>query len=179
MMIKFGRFNLYLLLTLVFVFATACHTSTPEAKKKKKDAKDEAYLDLHVEVNRDGSEDNQEITIGRTAPYTINVEKMPFVDSGDIDQAVLVDDLGGFVIRVKFNWRGTQLLDGVTSVNHNKRIAVFARFPDPRWLASPVIQRRIGDGVFTFTPDCSREEAQHIVNGINNVAEKIKKDDKL
>jgi hypothetical protein len=178
MMIKFVRFNFYLWFAALFVL-TACHSTPPEEKKKKKEEKLEAYLDLHMEVNRDGSDDNGEVTIGRDSPYTINVEKVPFVDSRDIDQAVLIDDVGGFIIRVKFNWRGTQLLDGATSAHTNKRIAVFARFPEQRWLASPLIRRRIGDGVFSFTPDCSREEAERLVHGLNNAAEKVKKDDKL
>lgn len=176
MMIKFARFNLYLCAALALLFS-AC--SSPEEKKEKKEKKQVAYLELHMEVNRDGSSDNEEVTINRTSPYTINVDKMPFVDSADLDQAVVVDDLGGFAIALKFNWRGTQLLDGATATNHNKRIAIFARFPKERWLASPLITKRIGDGVLQFTPDCSREEAERLVRGLNNVAKKIKKDDKL
>lgn len=177
MMIKFVRFNLYLCLAASLVFASACH-STPEEKKKKKEAKELAYLEFHLEVNRDGSADNEEVTINRSSPFTINVDKMPFITSADVDEAVIVDEFGGFVIRVKFDWRGTQLLDGATSSNHNKRIAIFARWPESRWLASPIIAKRIGDGVFTFTPDCSREEAEHIVHGLNNVAKKAKEADK-
>jgi hypothetical protein len=70
------------------------------------------------------------------------------------------------------------LLDGA-SANHNKRIAVFARFPESRWLASPIMRKHISDGIFTFTPDCTREEADHIVRGLNNVAKKVKKEDKF
>jgi hypothetical protein len=70
------------------------------------------------------------------------------------------------------------LLDGATSANHNRRVAVFARWPEGRWLASPMIHKRIADGVLTFTPDCTREEAVRIVRGLNNVAKKIKKEDK-
>lgn len=176
MMIKFGRFNFYLLVASALLLA-ACKSD--EARKEKKESKEASYLELHLEVNRDGSSDNQEVTIGRSSPYTINVDKTPFVDSGDLDEAVVVDDLGGFVITLKFNWRGTQLLDGATAANHNKRIAVFARFPKERWLASPIIHKRIGNGVFTFTPDCTREEAVRLVRGLNNVAKKIKKSDKL
>ena len=176
MMIKFARFNLYLCLALALLLA-AC--SSTEDKKKKKEEKQVAYLELHLEVNPDGSSDNHEVTINRDSPYTINVDKSPAVDSGDLDEAVIVDELGGFVIRLKFNWRGTQLLDGVTAGNHNKRLAVFVRFPETRWLASPVIQKHIGNGVFSFTPDCTREEAERIVHGLNNVAKKIKIEDKL
>lgn len=177
MMIKFARFNLYLCVAFALLLS-ACKSS-PDEKKEKQEKKDVSYLELHLEVNRDGSSDNEEITINRASPYTINVDKMPFVDSADLDQAVVVDDLGGFAIVLKFNWRGTQLLDGATASNHNKRIAIFARFPKTRWLASPLITKRIGDGVLQFTPDCTREEADRLVRGLNNVAKKIKKDDKL
>jgi hypothetical protein len=176
MMINYGRFNLYLCAAFLVLFS-ACRSA--DDKKEKKESKEAAYVELHLEINRDGSSDNEEITINRSSPYTINVDKMPFVDSADLDEAVVVDDLGGFAISLKFNWRGTQLLDGATSANHNRRIAVFARFPKSRWLASPVIRKRIGDGVLTFTPDCTREEADHIVRGLNNVAKKVKKQDKL
>jgi len=176
MMIKNARFNLFLCLAFAMLFAVACHSAAE--KKKKKESKETAYVELHLEVNRDGSPDNHEVTINTNSPYTINVDKMPFVDSGDLDEAVIVDDLGGFMIRLKFNWRGTQLLDGASSANHNRRVAVFARWPEERWLASPMIHKRIADGVFTFTPDCSREEAVRIVRGLNNVAKKAKKEDK-
>jgi hypothetical protein len=176
MMIKNARFNLFLCVGFTLLFAAACHS--PAEKKKKEEAKETAYIELHLEVNRDGSPDNEEITINTNSPYTINVDKMPFVDSADLDEAVVVNDLGGFLIRLKFNWRGTQLLDGTTSANHDRRIAVFARWPEGRWLASPMIHKRIADGVFTFTPDCTREEADRIVRGLNNVAKKAKKEDK-
>jgi murein DD-endopeptidase MepM/ murein hydrolase activator NlpD len=41
---------------------------------------------------------------------------------------------------------------------------------DGRWLAAPIITRRISNGVLVFTPDCSREEADQLVLGLNNVA---------
>jgi hypothetical protein len=43
---------------------------------------------------------------------------------------------------------------------------------DCRWLAAPVISHRIGDGVLVFTPDATREEAEEIALGLNNVAKK-------
>jgi hypothetical protein len=56
---------------------------------------------------------------------------------------------------------------------------VFCKFGrDPRWLAAPQITKHLSAGVFTFTPDATREEAERIVTGLNNVAEKVKKDSK-
>jgi len=46
---------------------------------------------------------------------------------------------------------------------------------DGRWLAVPSITQRINDGVLTFTPDCSREEADELVAGLNVVAKKTQK----
>jgi hypothetical protein len=47
---------------------------------------------------------------------------------------------------------------------------------ESRWLAAPVIPRRISNGVLTFTPDASREEADLIAIGLNNVAKKVQDD---
>jgi preprotein translocase subunit SecD len=178
MMIKFARFNLLLLVALTLFSGTGCK-SDPIEKKKKKEAKELTLIELHLEVNHDGATDNEEITIDRNNPFTVNVDKIPFLDGADVTEAVVVDEAGGlFSIKVKFNWRGTQLLDGATAAHHNKRIAVFCAFDESRWLAAPVIRKRIGDGIFTFTPDCTHEEAVRIARGLSNVAKKIKDADK-
>ena len=44
---------------------------------------------------------------------------------------------------------------------------------EARWLAAPRISQRIKDGVLVFTPDATREEAERIVRGLNNVAIKL------
>jgi len=38
---------------------------------------------------------------------------------------------------------------------------------DSRWLAAPVISRRLSDGVLTFTADCDRYEADRLTEGLN------------
>ena len=48
---------------------------------------------------------------------------------------------------------------------------------DSRWLAAPVISRRIGNGVLVFTADCERDEADQLVLGLNNVSKQIHKSD--
>jgi len=97
-----------------------------------------------------------------------------------VQQAVLVDWQGTFDIQVKFDWHGTLVLDNVTTSNPGRRIAVFSQFgKEGRWLAAPRPERRISDGTLTFTPDATREEAERIVRGINNLAAKIKKKQKV
>jgi preprotein translocase subunit SecD len=174
MMFKFQRFNIYLLAALCLLVASGC--SSPE-KKKKKEATE---ISLHLEVNQDGTTRNEPVPILRGEhPIYVNVDKDPFVDTGHVEEASIVNDMGGFSIQLKLNWQGTQILDGITGGNRGKRIAVFCKFGrDPRWLAAPQITKHLSAGVFTFTPDATREEAERIVTGLNNVAEKVKKDSK-
>ena len=108
----------------------------------------------------------------------MTVDKEPFLDSADVIEAKVLEDLGGFVIQLRFNWRGAQILSGVTTANRDKRIALHCVFnKQARWLASPVIRKPVKDGLFTFTPDCTREEADHIVKGLNLEAAALKEKD--
>lgn len=174
MMKEFVRFNIYFCMALALLFlATGCHSS----EKKKKD---QTIIELHQEVVPDGASDNKPVQIFREHPIYVNVDVSPFVDTPDVEGARVIDDnFGGFMIQLKFNWRGTQLLNSITTANRGKRIAVFAQFPQARWLASPMVERPISDGVFTFTPDATREEADRIVKGLNAVVGEMKKKEKL
>jgi hypothetical protein len=44
-----------------------------------------------------------------------------------------------------------------------------------RWLAAPLISHRIANGVLAFTPDCSREEADQLVQGLNEASKEAHK----
>jgi|SRR5581483_3544244 preprotein translocase subunit SecD len=176
MKFSFTRFNLYLMIAASLAFASGCAS---DAKKKEK--KDATSIALHLEAHEDGTDRNGPVPIFREKPVYVNVDKEPFLDEGSIDSARIADDPdGSFHIELKFNWRGAMILDGVTSDNHNRRIAVVAVFgKGPRWLGAPLIKRRMSDGIFRFTPDATREEAERIVKGLNNVAVEVRKQDKL
>ncbi len=175
MMIKFVRFNIYLWLAAGLLMTAGCKTD-----KDKKDKKHPlSTLELHLEVGQDNAGDNEMVPILRGHPIYVNVAKEPFLDSADLTEANVVDDMGGFEIRLKFNWRGTQLLQSASTANKGSHIAVFCVFGPARWLAAPVVRKQISDGVFSFTPDATREEAERIVKGLNNAAEDIKKEDKF
>jgi preprotein translocase subunit SecD len=172
---KFVRFNTYLLVArATLALVSACHSLGGHKKKKIL-----TTLELHLEVTPDGSGDNQSVPIFREKPIYINVAKESFLDGEDLEEAKVMDELGGYVIRLRFNWRGTQVLSGITTANRNRRIAVLVGFEKERWLAAPMIEKPIMDGVLRFTPDCTREEADKIVEGLNNVVTEMKKEDKL
>ncbi|HEX3800955.1 MAG TPA: hypothetical protein VH413_19845 [Verrucomicrobiae bacterium] len=174
MMIKFIRFNTYLWLAAgALLLATGCKTGDKDKKHPL------STLELHAEVGRDNGGDNEMVPVLREHPVYVNVAKETFLDAADIVEANVVDDLGGFKIRLKFNWRGTQLLESYSTAYRGRHIAVFAVWGPARWIAAPVVQKPIADGVLTFTPDCTREEADRLVKGLNNVADDIKKEEKF
>jgi hypothetical protein len=172
MMREIVRFNIYLIAGLLLV--SICGCSSPFHREKKI----AATITLHLEQDEDGISDIGPVTVGRSAPMVVSVDKSPFLDSSDLDAATVVDEEGGlFSIRLKFNWRGTSLLDAETSANPGKRIVIHASFGQKRWLAAPMIHQRIANGVLTFTPDCTREEADKLVEGLNNIAKEMKKEE--
>lgn len=175
MKFRFARFNIYLAAALALVWCAGCSTS-PQKKEKKQ----LTLISLHLEAQEDQTEKSSPVPVFREKPVYVNVEKEPFLDQRSLDSAKVVDDLGGFHIQLKFNWEGTLVLDGVTADNHKRRVAIQAKWDkESRWLASPLIQKRASDGIFNFTPDASREEADRIVRGLNNFAAKVKAQDKL
>jgi preprotein translocase subunit SecD len=174
MMIRVLRFNIYLLLGLMIGIAPGCKSSKPKDPNKYS-KKDEASLRLYLEVNPDGSESNGPISVGRQSPFELNVQKTPFLTEFQIEKAAVVDGLGGYSISVQFNNQGSMLLEQYTTGSKGKHMAISAEFGQLRWIAAPVITKRIGDGLLVFTPDTSREEAERIVSGLNRVAELVRK----
>lgn len=176
MMVQTKAFNIYFCLALVIGLVTGCKTS-PEDQEKKKEKKLAAVLRLHLETHPDNSGHQEMVSILRDNPVQISIQKSAFLNEGDIAESRVVDAMGGFTISLKFDRRGRWLLEQYSTANVGKRIAVYAQFGEglkkSRWLAAPVIRKHMGDGVFNFTPDCSREEAEDITKGLNNVAKKV------
>ncbi len=167
---------LFLLLASVAVFQSGCKTA--EQKKADKEA---STLHFHLEANPDGTPYNHTVPVYRENPIQINASRDPFLDEGDMDRAsvVDVDKMGGFGIRIEFSSHGRMVLESVTVANRGQRIVIFSDFGQPRWLAAPLITKRISDGIYVFTPDATREEAERIVRGVNNVIKSIEKESNL
>lgn len=171
-------FNIYLLAALMACCA-GCQSNQPVQGDTAKTGKPKkqnklALLTLHLQVAPDGTDRTQPVAIYRKNPVTMTVNRTPFLTQINIAQATVVEDQGVLAIRIQFDRHGTWLLENVTTAYKNGWIGVFANFGEPRWLAAPFIDHRITDGVLTFTPDATREEAERIVTGLNNVAKKLK-----
>lgn len=170
MKLPLSRFNI--ILALLLFLPIGCKTS--EEKKKAKEA---TFLRLHVESNVDGTAHNTRVPIFRANPMLLGIERNAVLDEGFMDKVELVpvDQFGNQAIKITFNEDGKRRLDNVTSLYKGRRLAVQARWTEDRWLAAPLITKRITDGVFIFTPDASREECERIVSGLKNVIADLKK----
>jgi len=179
MKIQRASFNTYLVLAMLLI-SSLCGAAENEKKQDEPNQKKQAStLKLFLEVNQNMADHGQQVPLFRAKPVTVNVEKEPFLSEGNVDQASVLDQDGVVLIKVQFDKRGTWLLENMTASNPGKRIAIFSQFSEGRWLAAPLITRRVGDGVLIFTPDANRQEAERIVRGLNNVAAKVKKMNKF
>ena len=169
MMTGIRWFNIYLL-SFILALMTGC--SSTGGKKHGKDA---STLRLHLEVHADGTPRNTSVPIYREEPVLVTINREPFLTEADVDVAAVVNVVGGFAIQVQFNRHGTLILDNVSSVNRGRRVVIQSQFTELRWLAAPVMARRITDGALVFTPDATKEETERIVRGLNNLVAELKK----
>lgn len=202
MKIRRDWFNIILLL-IMFAIA-GCETTQPEksadkpADKKKETAEEKAArkkeeekkkkelatIRFHLETYLDGTEKTRAVPVYRANPIYVPVEELFFLTEGDVDKAQLVDWAGTYAIEITFSHHGALLLESMTTANKGKHLAIYSDFGESkkqvqsRWLAAPLITAANASGVIRFVPDATREEAEIIVNGLNNVAKEVKKNSK-
>ena len=173
MKIHWNRFNIYLSAVLTSLLLCGCLSAESKAKHQSSEVR------LHLEMTGQQGGSTQ-VPIYRDNPVMINVEHDAFLTEGSMAEARVIEAVGGFAISIRFDRRGSWLLEQYTGSNKGKRLAVFAQFVSPynpklspgRWLAAPIISQRITDGILRFTGDLSIEEAHSFVRGLNNVAHK-------
>lgn len=161
-------FNVFLVL-LTCAGLAGCATSE-ESKKKKQ------YSNIRVHVEAGGSDRSSAVSVHRSAPIQINVEPDPILDEHDVMKCALIDNPDGtFSIQVSFSRRGAWALERTTVTHRGRHLVVYSHFGEARWLAAPLITGKNSTGTLTFTPDATREEAERMVRGLNNVAHKLER----
>lgn len=168
-------FNLYFLFVLALVLTQGC-SSTSQKRRL-------TTFTLHLEADSGQKQKATPVPVYRGKPLLVNAVDSPFLSEGNVSRAEVIDVVGGFALKVTFERRGAWLLETYTAANRGRRMAIQAGFADPadpkhkkrvtRWIAAPLITHKISDGVLTFTPDCSLEEAKEIALGLNNLAKKL------
>jgi preprotein translocase subunit SecD len=177
MMIRRLAFNIYLLGLAASVAFLICGCQSAESKHKKQ----LSTLHLHAETNPDPMGKSERVKVFRAEPFWVTIDKQPFLTEAFVKEARVIDVMGGFALQIQFDRQGTWILEQYTAALRGRHIAIFSQFADPgqeklnegRWLAAPLIATHITDGLLTFTPDATREEANQIALGLNNVAKKL------
>ncbi|PWU16550.1 MAG: hypothetical protein C5B50_13215 [Verrucomicrobia bacterium] len=175
MKIRWSRFNTYFVLALLLGLLCGCKSVHSKLKSAY------AHLTLHIEALPDATHKTDQVAINRESPVFFNVDKEPFLTEKAVKGAKVIDAMGGFQLTIQFDRQGTWLLESYTTANKSKHFAIFCQWADlndaelnkGRWLAAPKITAPIRDGIITFTPDASREDAEEIATGLNNVANKL------
>jgi len=168
------QFNIYLAAAFALFLVCGCQTH-------KKDPRDKvvAALRVHLEVAANSGDIAQTISVLRSDPVVVTIARDPILTEANIIAARIIDSAGGFGIQVQFDESATWMLEQYSASNPGKHFVIYGQWGDKlangRWLAAPLITHRIGDGKLTFTADLSREEADQLVLGLNNVAKKIQK----
>ena len=169
-----GRFNLYFLALAVTLLA-ACETTSPTGAQAKQGSKELATIRLHLETHADPLGMSRKITVGRENPQSFFVSG-PMLGEPHLVAAQLWEGQPGqYAIHLQFDREGTQTLETLSMSYRGKRLAVMSQFPEPRWLGTVRLDRRIADGTVLFRPDATRAEAEHIVTGLNRAVAKLKK----
>jgi hypothetical protein len=157
------QFNIYLALAVLIGVAGGCQTD----KKKTPPA----ILRVHIETGTDPAGTTQQITVLRSDPVLVTIKREPILSEANVVRAKIIDAQGGFALEIRFDESGTSLLEQYSAINPGGHFAIFGQWGDKisdgRWLAAPFISRRISNGRLAFTPDCSREEADLLVAGLN------------
>ena len=172
-----ARFNIYLV-TLAACWLAGCETtgSTNAGQTAAARRKEEGTLfRVHLETTVNHPERTLLAPVYRDHALLVKVDKTPFLHEGLIAQAALVELPQGLAIRIQYDRQGTALLENMSTSYRGRRIAIVSEFGDKRWLAAPVLSHRITDGVLLFQPDASREEADRIVRGLNNLVRELRK----
>jgi hypothetical protein len=166
------RFNIYLALAVLLGLACGCQTN----KKTQT-----AALRVHIEVSPDPAGTSQQISVLRSDPVLVTIKREPILTEANVVSAKVIDAVGGFAIQIHFDENGTWLLEQYSAANPGSHFVIFGQWSekptDGRWLANPIISRRISNGTLVFTADCEREEADKLVSGLNQAAKQIHKSD--
>jgi hypothetical protein len=162
-------FNGFLVLAIAWC-AASCKSS-----EERKRAKEFSSLRIHVEADSGASDRSSAIAVHRSHPMYLNIDREAALDESNVAVARIVDQPDGlFAIVIKFDRRGSWILERTTVMNKGKHLAIFSQFgKDARWLAAPQVTAKNSSGTLVFTPDATREEADRFVRGLNNVAKKI------
>jgi preprotein translocase subunit SecD len=174
MKVYMRRFNLFLALAILLVPLCGCeylkHRNEPVGAMR-----------IHIEVAADNASGSmsaaQTVSVFRSDPVAVTIDKDPILTEANLVAAKVISTPEAPAIEVRFDENGTWILEQYSASNPGRHFVVYGQWgkklKDGRWLAAPLITGRISDGIFSFTPDMSRDEANQFVLGLNTVAKEF------
>ena len=138
-----------------------------------KGSKQKVHLRVYLEASVNDPTQTMVVPVYRKEPVLVRIQKEPILDERDLVHASVVKVVGGYSMELIFDFHGRLVLQQVSNAYRGRRLVLQAVFPEARWLGMIRMNRPIMDGVLTFTPDATQQEAQRIVEGLNKVARKL------
>jgi hypothetical protein len=164
---RLTRFNI-VLLAAILALVSGC--SSLKAKKA-------TIFRVHMEASGTYTPENvMAVEIGKNRLFPLTVEKLPILDEGHIARATVNKARDNLYLVIEFDRHGGAILEQSTTIGRGLHMAIYSQFGTNIWIAAPEITRTIKDGIIRFTPDVTQAEAERLVEGLNNVAAKIQKD---
>ncbi|HEY1789606.1 MAG TPA: hypothetical protein VGJ73_15720 [Verrucomicrobiae bacterium] len=173
------RFNLFLFLAALLPLLGGCSALGLGHKDEPVSA-----LCVYVAVapgRSTGSTSGTEtVSVLRSNPVQITIDKTPVLTEGDVLAAKIIDTPEAPGIELRFDPMGTVVLEQCSATNPGGHLVIFGKWgkdlKNSRWLMAPLITERINNGLLSFTPDMTRDEAMQFVQGLNNVAKQFQTD---
>jgi hypothetical protein len=168
------RFNLFLLLAALSPFLAGCSSFTHRNEPT-------STLRIFVSIASDtamGPKDSTEtVSVLRADPVQVTIDKTPILTESDLVAAKIIATPDAPAIELRFSPMGTVVLEQYSATNPGGHFVVYGQWgkklKNSRWLMAPLITGRINDGLLSFTPDMTRDEATQFVLGLNNVAKQF------
>jgi len=135
------------------------------------DKKPPGILRVHVESETSSAGSTKTISILRSKPVLVNISLEPILTEADVTGAKIIGPDGAFDVQITFKDTAGWQLEQYSATNPGKHLVIFGQWGDKpadgRWLAAPLIHRRMAGGVLTFTPDATHEEMETWVKGLD------------
>lgn len=135
-----------------------------------------ALLRVHVESESKAAGSTKTVSVLRSQPVEVNISTDPVLTEVDVLAARLLGSSDSFAVELKLEETAGWRLEQYSAINPGKHLAIFGQWgetpTDGRWLAAPLIVRRMAGSVLLFTPDASHAEMEQWVKGLNEAAKK-------
>ncbi len=168
------RFNLFLAIAILLSLFSGCASWSGHNKPI-------AAMRVHIELAPDAmtgpANTAETVSVLRADAVQVTIDKTPILTEANVVAARVINTPDAPAIEVRFDENGTWILEQYSASNPGRHFVVFGQWgknlKDSRWLAAPIITRRVNGGILSFTPDMTRDEANQFVLGLNNVAKQF------